>query len=156
MGALPRIREMFGNSIASKAEILHSAELTDKQKSRIRESIGVDIRKYTDLIDPDVSVQADLDAKNLGIDLRKEDWQSQTRFDPGRKRFHLDHVVPVSCLRDACIEANDVHKINEILETEARIVWITKAENSCLDKKGFRSNRPDPDEAYRTCGIKIT
>lgn len=36
-----------------------------------------------------------------------------------------------------------------------RFCWITKEENQCLNAKGFKSNRDNPDEAYQLCGIII-
>jgi hypothetical protein len=105
---------------------------------------------------PEISKQAKINARSIGVNLCEKTWFDQPKFDPGRKQFHLEHVVPVSNIRDMCLNAKSEQEVLEILDTKIRLAWITKHENSLLTKNGTRSNRPDPDKAYQYAGISLT
>jgi hypothetical protein len=90
------------------------------------------------------------------VDLFSSNWHEQQRFDPGRKQFHFEHVVPVGVLRERCKACANAEAIGAVLATEIRIAWILKEEDAVLTQLGFRSKRPDPDAAYEAAGIKLS
>jgi len=90
------------------------------------------------------------EAQKLNINLSKMHWQNQSKFDPTRKVFIFEHKTPIKMIIDRIL-LND-SDINNILES-IEIAWITKEENDILDKKGYKSNRPDPNLAYKEAGI---
>lgn len=150
----PQFALAFSRAIYVKVELLRTADLSVRERRRVRESIGVDVRKFTDVIDYEVSEAAWAAAQDLGVDLRTTDWAGQTRFDPKRERFHLEHVVTVRDVVEACLRADSESDIAQVLGS-VRVAWILKEENHVLDGLGLRSVRPDPDEAYRLAGIAM-
>lgn len=97
------IVEAFARSIFAKAELLRRDDLTQRERSRIMEAVSGDVRKYTDLIEHDASDAALALASELGISLAEVGWHDQHKFDPGRERFILEHVIPVKTVRDRCL-----------------------------------------------------
>jgi hypothetical protein len=89
------------------------------------------------------------------INLCSKNWHDQPMFDPGRRAFHLEHFVPVSAIRNACLEERSEAGILKILRTRLQIVWILKTEDAKLTRLGYRSRRSDPEAAYRAAGIEI-
>ena len=112
---------------------------------------------------PSVSVEAANRAAGDGVpgDLSDYCWEDHVKDkkmrDKGRKIFHWDHVYPVSQMVQALKGINPLDKSE--IERVARltaVAWILKCENTVLDLKGYRSNRPsDPLEAYKECGIEL-
>lgn len=144
----------FAESISVKATVAREVELEMREQRRLLESISEDIKKYTDLLPPLVSVAARAEADRRGVDLRRMAWHDQHRFDPGRRTFQWEHVVPVGLIRKSCLQAQTPSDIAEILKT-ARVAWILKEEDRRLTGLGYRSVRPDPDDAYRAAGITL-
>ena len=123
-------------------------------RKRVREAVSGDIRKYADLIDHSASDAALALAATMGVDLRSVGWHDQETFDSGRKLFALEHVVPVSQLRDACLDARSEAEVAESL-VRARVAWVCHEEDQALTDLGYRSDRPDPEAAYRAAGISL-
>jgi hypothetical protein len=149
----------FVAAIVAKRPLLHLA-LSDRQRRRTLESISGDLRKLGDVVTPTliaplVSIAARAAAERKGIDLCQEDWHSQTRFDPGRSLFHVEHVTTVSALREMCLHAPSEEVLVHSLTAGIRIAWILKDEDAKLTQLGYRSHRPDPDIAYRQAGIDL-
>jgi hypothetical protein len=94
-------------------------------------------------------------AQLVPVGLRAQAWHSQSRFDQGRRKFHWEHVDPISCIQEACAGAGSEEAVLELLRARLRIAWITKQEDHELRRLGFRSARPDPEEAYRAAGIVL-
>lgn len=147
----------FALSIHAKVAAIRALELTADQRARVRESISDDIKKCTNFVSPRVSVAAMKAAarRKKKIDLWSRNWHNQGTFDRGRRVFHLEHFVPVSAIREACLGERSETGILELLRTRLQIVWILKAENAKLTKLGYRSRRPDPEAAYRAAGIEF-
>lgn len=150
---------IFAESISCKVSGLRQLgpNVSAGQKSRLLESISDDIRKCTDLIPVHVSQAAKSKAEKLKphIDLFRETWHSQPRFDKGRKIFQYEHVVPVSSVRDSCLQAQDTGDVLKILTTRLKVAWILKTENARLAKLGYAVRRPDPEAAYHQAGIDL-
>jgi hypothetical protein len=145
----------FAQAIRAKAIALRTLELTPQQRARLKESIGDDIRKATDLLTPAVSKAAHGRASRLGIDLCTQGWHGQPKFDAGRKVFHFEHCVTVAELRRLCMEQRSVRDVLRVLSTKPRTVWVLKEEDRRLTAQGHKSNRPDPLAAYRKAGIAL-
>jgi hypothetical protein len=102
-----------------------------------------------------VSIAAKKLAKLKGInDLREFHWHEQNKFDKGRKLFHLEHYVTISCLRAECMAAKNEDEVLHIITKRIRLYWILKKEDKRLTKNGHRINRPNPKEAYKKANIK--
>lgn len=93
-------------------------------------------------------------AETLAVDLRTVRWHDQLKFDPGRKQFRLEHVVPVNEIRNRCLRATSATEVAGCL-AEGRVAWILRNENQRLNDLGFNSKRPDPAAAYRAAGISL-
>lgn len=145
----------FSESIFAKVKLLKRPTLPAKYRARIRESISDDLKKVSNLVTPEAS-RAALDAAvPLDVDLFRMTWHDQHQFDEGRKEFLLEHVRPVSALRDRCVAAGTLEGVFEVLKSELRVAWILKDEDDELTRLGYRSKRPDPDAAYRHAKIEV-
>ncbi|MGH2975986.1 MAG: hypothetical protein ACRDLL_14125 [Solirubrobacterales bacterium] len=150
----PDLLTAFAESIWVKSKALRAKGLTDLETRRLHESISEDIKKWTDLLPPSVSVAAKAEADRRGVDLRQMDWHHQHRFDRGRLMFQWEHVVPVRSIRKDCLAASSLTAVANVLET-ARVAWILKEEDRRLTDLGYRWERPDPDDAYRQARITL-
>lgn len=150
----------FTSSIFEKARALEDPLITGRQKRYLNKAISFEIRHACDAMLPDnliprVSVNAEIAARRIGVDLRLLDWHDQPKFDPGRKLFHLEHIVPVSDIRKSCCIASSREAVLEVLINQIAVAWILKEEDERLVRLGFRSIRPDPEAAYRAAGIEL-
>lgn len=102
-----------------------------------------------------VSEAALAEAEHLKVDLRTQNWHDQPSFDARREIFHFEHVVPVSAIRAACCDQESERAVLAVLKGRLRVAWILKSEDAELTRLGDRSNRPDPDAAYRKAGIRL-
>lgn len=155
MTKIDHLLRPFACSIRAKVRALTQLELTNGQRARMLEAISDDIKKCTNFIVPKESQAAHKEAAQLGINLRSKNWHDQPQFDRGRKRFHLEHFVPVSAIRDACLRETSELKILKLLKSQLRVVWILKREDAKLTQLGYRSKRQNPDNAYRNAKILL-
>jgi len=153
MADLDSLLRPFARSIYAKASACRQLDLRAEERARFLESISDDIKKCTNFVSVDVSQAAFDRAKSVGIDLRTKTWHDQPGFDRGRLVFHLEHIVPVSAIRRACLDAPSDSAVFEILATKLRVVWILKEEDLVLTRLGYRTRRSDPDAAYRDAKI---
>ena len=151
------IVSLFAKSITVKKDAINSLNLSKKEEVIIRGSIDEDIKKVSDFAIPRVSKKAKEKSTAMGIDLLSMNWHNQTKksFDPGRKLFHWEHIVPVSQIRKMCLEAKNEDEVKTLLLEKISVAWILKEEDKKLTKSGFRSERPDPKEAYFEAGIEL-
>jgi hypothetical protein len=150
-----KLLSVFAHAIWAKAKEMRELGAGTPGRRRLLESLSDDIRKYSDLVPPAVSLAAQAEAARLGVDLRQMGWHDQPRFDPGRRIFHWEHVHTVSSIRSLCLEASSATQVEEHLD-KVRVAWILKVEDLTLTALGFRSRRSDADEAYRAAGIVLT
>ena len=155
MKGIGELLRPFAESIHAKTSALQRLQLTERQQSRFREAVSDDIKKCTNFLTPEVSVAAKQKAESKAVDLFSKDWHEQHQFDPGRGVFHFEHVVPVLSIRKMCERAHSSEEILSILLRNLRVAWILKEEDRKLSSLGYRSKRPDPNEAYRHAGIKL-
>lgn len=155
-----RAAEIFAESLWAKRRLLRACTLLDRQQARLKESMSDDLKKYCDIVVPallplQVSDRAREAARDLGVDLCRSTWHSQPTFDPGRTRFHLEHVLPVSQLRSRAIAADALSGVVEVL-LGVRLAWILKEEDRELTRLGHRSKRLDAAAAYSEAGITLS
>lgn len=150
----PELIAAFSESIWAKVRVAREVELELRERRRLLEAISEDIKKFTDLLPPLVSEAAHLEAQRRGVDLRQKGWHDQSRFDPGRRVFQWEHVLPVGSMREQCLRATSPTAVAQILEA-GRVAWILKEEDRRLTGLGYRATRPDPDAAYRQAGITL-
>jgi len=162
MAATDQLLQLFARSIFAKLKALACVELklTDNQSRRLRKSITEDIRTcggliFPDMKPPEVSKSAQEAAERIRIDISKEDWYSQSKFDPRRRIFQWEHVHTVSSIQEMCKRAGSEEEIVMILKTHLRIAWILKREDEELNGLGYRTKRPDPEGAYRHAKIEL-
>lgn len=154
------ILSAFSESIWAKVCLLRDAQLSERHKKRVKESISDDIKKCTDCTDTRVSVAAHGEADEIEIDLAQMGWHDQPRFDEGRRIFHREHTIPVRVIREKCLLAQTRDSIVEALNS-ARVAWILKSEDERLTENGLRSTMPadwngkDPFARYAAVGIEI-
>ena len=150
----PALHSAFALAIWAKADALRVTDLGLRERQRVLESISYDIRKYSDLAIPQVSLAAQVEAGRLGVNLRDMRWQDQPRFDPGRQTFQWEHVETIGAIRNKCLAASSAQEIEKHLD-DIRVAWILKSEDRRLTEGGYRTTRVDPDEAYREAGITL-
>ena len=124
----------------------------ESERKLTKKLIGEILRKYCDQKPVDfVSVKAKKAADKLGIDLFEKNWHDQSKFDPGRKTFHLEHKTTIHDIAMDIIDGKDV------LDTISKIQhgWILKAEDKKLNANGKQKDRKDHDAAYSEAGIEI-
>lgn len=160
MAVVDELLKLFARSVFAKVTALRSLSLNRNQRKRLRSSITAELRAcggllYPEVRTPEISVAALREAELISVDLRAHTWQSQSQFDKGRRLFHWEHVDPISCIEAACAAAGSEEAVLEILRTRFRIAWILKREDRELTRLGFRSDRPDPEEAYRAAKIVL-
>lgn len=145
----------FALSILAKARVARSHRVSERQRKRLLESISDDIRKCSDLLPHRASEAAHKKACKGGTNLFQEDWHTQTRFDPGRKKFLIEHFEPVAAIRDRCLKCKSATAMAELLRKHVKVVWVLREEDARLNELGHRSDRPDPAGAYRQAQIRI-
>lgn len=145
----------FAQSIFIKCNAVKKLRLSTSNRARFLESISDDIKKCTNFIVPGVSNAAQEKANQIKINICTKNWHDQHKFDKGRSIFHFEHIVPVKSIRDECLSAFSEHEVHEILTTKLRVIWILKSEDYELTRLGFRSIRPEPEQAYSEAGIEI-
>jgi hypothetical protein len=64
-----------------------------------------------------------------------------------------EHTTPVNYVIKKIMEADDLEQVVDALNQFTGICWVTKEEDQCLDKSGFRRERPDWKKAYQNCNI---
>jgi hypothetical protein len=151
---------IFARGVRDKALALDQLDLTKAQSSVLRKSIAVDVRKLCDMVFPtvrayEISAEAAAAASARHVDLQTQTWDTQPRFDPGRKIFHYEHMVTVADIIDAVLQADDEESATDALACRIRVAWILKEEDARLTDLGYRHRRPDPDAAYAHAGIKL-
>ena len=135
----------------------YHSSTSESSKTWFTSLINHACRELEDFIEPKVSVKA-LDlarSMNLG-DLRECHWDHQVRRmkDPDRRLFHWEHFVPVSVLRKRLLGLTDptASTVVSVLSS-ADIAWILKSEDVELSRRGYRSDRETPNDAYLASGI---
>ena len=117
-------------------------------------------RQLERFMTPVVSTEAQRKAHEMGVgELSLYNWNHQRKEmkDDKRSIFHWEHVYPVSSIANALLGLTNVQieEITKILSI-ADIAWILKSEDRMLNKKGYKSKRPEnPWDAYTDCGIGI-
>lgn len=151
--------QAFAEGMVPKVEWLRRGTGTRGQVSAVRASLTQEIRKLCDALAPEylrpaVSQRAAAAAQAIGVILCEQTWHTQTRFDPGRRIFHLEHVVPVEAVRAGATAATNAEDIVRVLHG-IKIAWILKEEDAELKRLGYRIRRPDPAAAYAEAGIVL-
>jgi hypothetical protein len=160
MAVVDQLLQLFARSLFAKVSAVKSLELTQNQRKRLRSSITAEIRAcggllYPEVLAPEVSEAALQEAQRIGVRICEQTWRSQPSFDAGRLLFHWEHVDPISCIQESCEGAECEEAILDILKTRLRIAWILKREDRELTRLGFRSQRADPEGAYRAAKIVL-
>jgi hypothetical protein len=116
-------------------------------------------RNMEDVVPRNVSVKAAARGRELGVqDLRKFHFDHGGKIPGGRKKsmLHWEHWMPVAEMKKELLElVNPTPEECRKVLSKARICWILKGENDELDRRGFKSVRPDPESAYKIAGIEF-
>src|SRR5436309_1856819 len=110
----------FAQALLCKRPLAQTSKLSDRQRARVLESMSDDLKKLCDVVTPGlkppmVSLRARKRAEEAGIDLCRQTWHSQPRFDMGRKVFHLEHIAPIKSLRTIALDAASVDELVDLL-----------------------------------------
>jgi hypothetical protein len=155
----------FANAISALCLELINSKPSIRERRILNSTISDILKKIGDLHPSGASVAAynkfqEISKKypediSIAGDIRNLTWQQQPKYDDGRKIFHREHMIPISSLRQKCIEGPEVETVLQIIQKEIKIVWILKTEDSELSKNGHRHKRPDPKGAYKKAGITL-
>jgi hypothetical protein len=115
----------------------------------IKSTLNALLRKWHDYEYPYfISEKADERAKEIKVNLWKQRWPQQPKFDKGRKLFVMEHKYPISdMINDMLAKPNDVDKIFK----SGEFGWVLK----CEDAKLKSHNRGDHTAMYEEAGIKL-
>jgi hypothetical protein len=154
---LLRLMRPFATAIYAKAKALNDTDLADVHRRRLLESISDDIKKASNFHPHLMSkaARAQALAKDKGLDLSQKTWHEQHSFDPGRRLFLVEHMVPVSKVREMCCSARNEEGVLAILVDDIRVVWILRTEDEKLTELKYRSRRSSPAKAYEDARIEI-
>lgn len=98
-------------------------------------------------------------AASLPTDMREVTWDLQSKFDKGRKVFHLEHIYTGDMFRKAVKAISASQELAQFVRTNYRLAWILKAEDQDLNRSGYRSRRGntlgEALNAYEKCGIRL-
>ena len=150
---------LFVDSLMKKAHAYVGDSLTPFQRSRLGESMTIEIRKLCDMAfpaarTPMVSAAARQKAEVMGAELRQVTWQGQKKVD-GYQVFRYEHFYPVYEIRLALARAAGVDEGLRVLDRMLWVAWVTKEENAKLDLLKFGKLRPNPYLAYEKAGIEL-
>jgi hypothetical protein len=92
-----------------------------------------------------------------GLDIRDYKWGQTVNHIRLNTHYAFEHKTPANIFKEELIQLANEGKLTtdaivEMIDNQ-EYWWITKEENERLNAKGFKSKRPDSDEAYRLCGI---
>jgi len=144
--------QAYADYLQMTAEYIH--EDFDKDVvSDFRRSMSELVRKFCDRMSVTfVSKKALEKSKEMNVNLFEYNWQKQSKFDKGRKIFHLEHKFTVSDMVNAIIESPSSAK--KVLK-QAEFGWILKDEDAQLNSSGYFSTRECHDSVYDEVGIEI-
>lgn len=156
-----RIARPYAHALVIKADGLLDPVLTSSQRQSLKSSMKEDLRKCGDALIPEVvpyliSDAAAAAAAELGVDLSKETYASQPRFDRGRKLFHYEHYATLETIVARLESTSSVEAAIDVIEELLHVAWILKSEDRRLTELGFRHLRPEPASAYVTAGIVLS
>lgn len=146
----------FAKSIYVKCRALDELKLEQtEERTLLRQAIFTDIKKCSNLLPRAVSRKALKEAEKIQIDLYKNNWHDQHKFDPGRSLFHFEHCVPISAIVKECQVQHSEEAILSLLKHKLCVAWILKSEDKELTRLGYKTKRPDPSIAYKQAGIEL-
>ena len=148
----------FASAIFAKAAAyrhLRSA-LAPPQEQQFLKSLRDDVRRASNLHPHDVTEAAAAEGLRRGIaDLSVKTRDDQPAFDPGRKAFIVEHMVPITAVVYDCLHCPDEERVLNELTTRLRVVWLLRSNARDLTLLGLRRKLPNPEEAYRRAGVRV-
>ena len=123
----------------------------------LNEVINFMCRRMEEFVQPRISKMARVEAKRLGFDLATLRWRHQSKKDPGRKIFHLDHCFDVRTMRIRLLALTEPTPANvECILKLAQVAWILKEEDRKLTSSRHRHSRGDEwPRIYQDAGIEL-
>ncbi|WP_457188651.1 hypothetical protein [Nocardioides sp. P5_E3] len=151
--------EPFTAGLLHKCHALHDLDLNGHQRSRLRESTSIELRKLCDILVPAarlprISEAASEIARSMDVDLLAATWHSQKKID-AYKIFTYEHMTPISWFVHRLGSAQSTAEVLEVIDDHMWIAWVTKEEDAELRVKGYAHKRPDPAAAYEDAGIAL-
>jgi hypothetical protein len=137
-------RELLGDSVI---------RLLTQKRGRFYVSKGV--QKIVDKINKEHK-DLKFDFRNVLIDYYQK--KGRKALTPYKKEepFRIEHMFPCMMASKILLKNKyDDYALKEFFKNYP-VCWITESENKTLEKKGYRSERPEsPFETYKKCGIVI-
>lgn len=141
-------------------------------RSRLKSSIKLLIREYTDSFPVQYASEAAIDMVNNYIpgNAGITRWENVTSIyalhykdhdfcngPKGKPKLVLDHTTPVNEIRDKVLRCDSPEEIMVILHNYGFLCWITREEDNMLNNHGYRNMRPNGwTNCYQECGINFS
>jgi len=146
---------MDTSTIANVAQSIAKSfnSVSDKEsKSIIKNSLKILVRQYPEKLGIYHASEAAIEKANeLNIKLEGMTWANQSKQDPNRKIFIMEHKVTVADMVSKIID-NPSSALSVL--SSAQLCWVLREEDAKLKNAGFQKHRKCSDEAYAQCGIK--
>lgn len=149
--------DAFAPAIYTLAEEHHKAK-DPYVKNKLKEALNDVLRKFTDRYPECVSEKAKILAQQYGLDLCDKLWTDKDICGKTGNKSNVvwEHTTPIKELVGTLLKCPDIQCIKNILNNYSGVVWITRQEDDCLMKKGYKNKRPGGwRRCYEECEIKI-
>lgn len=109
-------------------------------KKKLKEALMSILRKFTDRPAVFISKRAKTLAESKEIDLCDKLWSDRNILGTtdGKSDIVWEHSTPVNVLADDLLKCKDLNCVHDILNSYSGVIWITRAEDDCLIKKGIK------------------
>lgn len=145
----------FSNSIEIKRDFLLDLPEKDYTYSRIKGSIGVDLRKLHD-IGPHLCSKSVLEiasSQNVSIDFSNLRNGTKTKKILGDDHIlQLEHVFPINQVISLILMTSKGESLKVLIEETSCTAWIMETEDKRIQEKSFRSS---PYQSYVDAGIRL-
>jgi hypothetical protein len=145
------------STIVAAALVSYHASSNKTLRAYLNEVINFMCRRMEEFVQPRVSKAAQAEAKKRGVPLASLRWRQQSKWDPGRKIFHLDHCFDVRTMRTRLLALTEPTPANvEGVLKLAQIAWILKEEDRKLTSTRRQHSRGDEwPRIYREATIDL-
>lgn len=130
-------------------------------KKKLKEALKRTIYKWTDLPPRFVSTEILRMFKEQGIDrdpftMIYPDRNTLGRDENGRTIMLWEHTTTNHETYQSFVKCKSIEALKAAMDQHTGVCWITREEDTRLNRNGFRSSRTEGwQAAYKACGIEV-
>jgi hypothetical protein len=130
-------------------------------KKKIKESLKQTIYRWTDL--PPAYVSAEIirlfEENNIDadpFDLIYTNRETLGRGIDGKTIMLWEHTTPNNETYQSIVKCDSIEELRIVMSNHSGVCWLTREEDTLLNKSGFRSERANGwEDAYKKCNITV-